>query len=125
MINYQIGDFLIQIKNAALAKNREIVTRTTKLKLAVAKTLKKEGFISEVSEKGQTLTIKLAYQHKEPVLIDLKLVSKPGRRIYAGIAEIEKKKGPSILLMTTPQGVISSKQALKLRVGGEVIAEIW
>lgn len=125
MLNYQIGDFLIQIKNAALAKNREVVTGTTKLKLAVAKTLKKEGFVNEISQKEQLLTVQLAYQHKEPVLVDLKLVSKPGRRVYARTNEIENKKGPSILLITTPEGVISSKEARKLRVGGEVIAEIW
>lgn len=58
-------------------------------------------------------------------MINLKLVSKPGLRIYMTADELEKKKGPSIYLISTPLGIISARQAIKSRVGGEVIAEIW
>ena len=57
--------------------------------------------------------------------MNIKLISKPGLRIYLGADEIAKKKSPSIYLVSTPKGVISSLQAVKERVGGEVIAEIW
>lgn len=125
MTNYPLGDLLIRIKNAVMAKNRETLAPYTKLGFDVAKSLQKTGYLSEVSQKEGMLNIKFAFSHKEPVLVDIKLVSKPGRRIYAGVQEIEKKKGPSIFLLSTSKGVLTSSEALKTRVGGEVIAEIW
>ncbi|MBX4205609.1 30S ribosomal protein S8 [Candidatus Microgenomates bacterium] len=125
MVTYQVGDFLIRIKNSAKAKKREVSTETSKAKLAVAKVLKKEGFLSEVSEKDGKLNVTLAYAHKEPVLMNLKLVSKPGLRIYVKSTDIADHKGGSIFVVSTPRGVVSSKEALKLGNGGELIAEVW
>lgn len=122
---YPIGDFLISIKNAVMAKKHEVVTSTTKQKKAVAKALQKSDFIEDFSVKDGILSLNLKFSHKEPVLLNIKLVSKPGKRVYAKISDIEKKKGPSILLLSTPKGVMSSKEARKLRLGGEVIAEVW
>ena len=106
MINYQVGDFLTRIKNAALVKNREVLSVLTKHNLVVAQVLKKAGYLDEVVKKGNLLVVKLKFSHKKPVIIDIKLVSKPGRRIYATVREIRKKKGPSIYLMNTPKGVL-------------------
>lgn len=125
MTNYPIGDFLIKIKNAALARNRKIETASTKLVKSVAKVMEKEGILEEVKEEKGSLQATLAYRKKEPFILDLKLVSSPGLRVYKGVDELEKKKGPSTYIVSTPKGVMSSREAIKNRVGGEVIVEIW
>jgi small subunit ribosomal protein S8 len=123
--NYPVGDFLIRIKNALLSGKREVSVGSTKLIKEVAKTLKREGFLSEVSEKKGKLTVKLMIRAKEPVLMDLKLISKPGLRIYMRVDELEAIKGPEVYILSTAQGVMSSKEAIKKRVGGEVIAKVF
>jgi small subunit ribosomal protein S8 len=125
MVNYSIGDFLIKIKNASMAKNKELTVPSNKQIEAIAAALKKLGYLDEVKKEKNMLSLSLVYKNKRPVLTDLKLVSKPGLRIYMGIAEIEKKKGPSTYLISAPIGIISSREAVKQRVGGEVIAEIF
>ena len=123
--NYPIGDFLIRIKNAALARNHDVVIDSTNLIKEVAKVLKKEGLLQEMKEDKGKLIVRLAYRRKEPVMLDIKLISKPGLRVYASADDLEKKKGPSTYILSTPQGVMTSKEAVKKRVGGEVIAELW
>lgn len=125
MTNYTIGDFLIQIKNAARADKRIVEVKSSKLSHAVSKVLKKEGILEEVTNKGGKLTVKLAYRKKEPLLIDLKLVSKPGLRVYMGKDELEAKKTSSEYILSTPMGIMSAKEAIKKGVGGEVIVEVW
>ena len=122
--NYSVGDFLIRVKNASMAKNKEVTCQANKQVIAIAESLKKLGFFDGVKVEKGTLTVSLAFKNKKPVLIDLKLISKPGVRIYMGVPEIDKKKGPSIYLITTPKGIISSRQAVKAGIGGEVLAEI-
>ncbi|MCH7640674.1 30S ribosomal protein S8 [Patescibacteria group bacterium] len=125
MVNYPVGDFLIQIKNAALAKKRDVEVSNTKLIKEVAKVLKKEGILDETSETGGTFSVRLSFRKKEPVILNLKLISKPGLRIYWGVDELSKKRGPSKFILSTPEGILSSKGAIKKRIGGEVICEIW
>ncbi len=97
----------------------------TKLIKATALALKKAGFLESVKSKDKVLTVRLAFHKKEPKLIDLKLVSKPGLRIYMKVDELQKKKGSSIYILSTPKGILSTKEALKEGVGGEVIVELW
>ena len=123
--NYAVGDFLIRIKNAAMAKNKNVSIAADKQVVAVAEAMKKIGFLDEVKKDKGILSVSLTFKDKQPLLMNLRLISKPGLRIYQGVSEIEKKKGPSVFLITTPKGVISSRLAIKNRVGGEVIAEIW
>ena len=99
--------------------------RAEKQIIAIADALKKLGFLDIVKKEKGILTVSLAFKNKKPVIMNLRLISKPGLRIYMGVLEIEKKKGPSTYLLTTPKGIISSKEAIKSRIGGEVIAEIW
>lgn len=122
--NYPVGDFLIQLKNASRAGNKEIKVATSNKILAIAEALKKLGFLDSVKKEKEEIIVALTFKNKKPLLMDVKLVSKPGLRIYMGVDEIEKKKGPSIFLITSPNGIISSLQAVKIRQGGEVIAEI-
>ena len=125
MTNYTIGDFLIRVKNAALVEKKEIMVPETKEILAVAKTLKKLGYLAEVSKKDGNVVCSFTLKHKRPILMGLNLISKPGLRIYMSVSDLEKKKGPSVYILTTPKGVISSVEAKKIRVGGEVLAEVW
>lgn len=122
--NYPVGEFLISLKNASMAKNKKVAIKANKEIVAIAETLKKLGYLDEVKKNKDTLNVSLAFRFKKPVLMNLKLVSKPGLRIYMGVDEIEKKKGPSTYLISSPKGIISTKDAVKTRTGGEVIAEI-
>ncbi|KKS81021.1 MAG: 30S ribosomal protein S8 [Candidatus Woesebacteria bacterium GW2011_GWC1_43_10b] len=124
IVNYPVGDFFIRIKNAARAGHKEVVLPSTKFIKEIAKTLKKEGFLDSVSQDKGNLKISLAYRKKEPIIMDIKLISKPGLRRYVSADEISKRRGASILILSTSKGVLSSQDALKARVGGEVIAEV-
>jgi small subunit ribosomal protein S8 len=124
-INYSIGDFLVRIKNTALAGKKEFEVDNTKLIESVAEVLKKEGILTEVKKKDGILMVKLAYRKKEPILMNLKLVSKPGLRIYMGADELSAIRKPSFLVLSTPKGIMTSFEAIKKRIGGEVIVEIW
>jgi small subunit ribosomal protein S8 len=123
--NYSVGDFLIRIKNTAMAKNKSLEYKAEKQIVAIADALKKLGFLETVKKEKDILTVTLAFKNKKPVIMNIKLISKPGLRVYMGADEIDKKKGPSTYLITSPKGIISSKDAVKGRVGGEVIAQIW
>ncbi len=125
MTNYPIGDFLIRIKNAAQAKNREVKDSATKKKIAVARALETAGFVEEVKSKDGVLSLSVSFSHKSPILMDIKLVSKPGKRVYYILSDIESKRGPSIFLVSTPKGILTTKEAKKVGLGGEIIAEIW
>jgi len=92
---------------------------------AVTVKLKEERFLDSVEEKEGNIIVKLSIFSKKPVLSNVTIVSKPGLRIYMNADELEKIKTPDIYILTTPKGVLSSKDAKKARVGGEVIAEIW
>lgn len=124
--NYRAGDFLIRLKNASMAGREEVKVINTKFILALAKALKEEGFLQEVNVEKGVLTVKLARAHKESVISDLKLISKPGLRVYKGVDDIKAKKtASSIWILSTPKGIMSSTTAKKQNMGGEVIAEIW
>ncbi len=122
--NYPVGAFLISLKNASMAKNKTVTLMANKEIVAIAEALKKLGYLDEVKKEKNLITVSLAFRFKKPVLMNLKLVSKPGLRIYMGVDEIEKKKGPSTYLISSPKGIISTRDAVKTRTGGEVIAEI-
>ncbi len=125
LINYPVGDFLIRLKNAGIAGHKEVPSIKSKLINAVALCLKKEGFLDSVTEKDGAIIVALAFRRKEPVLMDVKIVSKPGLRIYMGAEDIVKKKGPSVLILSTSKGILSAKDAIKQKVGGELIAEVF
>lgn len=125
MTNYPAGDFLIRIKNAAMAGGREVEFPSGKLVLAVAKVLEKAGYVSSVGSAKGKLKISLAIKSKRPILMDIKLVSKPGLRVYKSVDDLKKKRGASTYIISTPKGIVVSKEAIKLGMGGEVIAEVW
>lgn len=129
-MNYVIGDFVIQLKNASLARKKVVVTPYANLSKAVAKVLKKEGFLDDVKEDivdgHKVLQVSLRYARRKPVITDVNLVSKPSLRTYVGVSEIASKQGrATTAILSTNVGVLPGKEAIKKGVGGELLFKIW
>ena len=127
-----IADMLTRIRNANTAKHDTVDVPASKMKLAIADILVKEGYIAkyEVLEDGAFKTIRITLKYgadkNEKIITGLKRISKPGLRIYAGSQEIPRVLGGlGIAILYTNQGVITDKEARKLHVGGEVLAFVW
>ncbi len=126
-----ISDFLTRLKNASRAGNESFVAPYSKIKSDIAEILKKEGYIwnFEVKTEGKfpEIEVKVKYSDAgEPVLTDLKRVSKPGLRQYVGADEVPRVlNGLGISILSTSKGVMSGSSARKQNLGGEVIAKVW
>ena len=127
-----IADMLTRIRNANTAKHDTVDVPASKMKLAIADILVKEGYIAkyEILEDGAFKTIRITLKYgadkNEKIITGLKRISKPGLRIYAGSQEIPRVLGGlGIAILSTNQGVITDKEARKLHVGGEVLAFVW
>lgn len=121
-----VADTLIRIKNGYQVGRVTIVVKFSKLILKLAKLLEKEGYLSGVEQKGQEIIVTLKYSSRIPALTDIKRVSKPSLRIYKGVKELPSVlNGLGIAVISTPKGLMTDKEARKLKVGGEVLALIW
>ncbi len=130
MVNDPIGDMLIQIKNAALAKNTTIVLPYSKLKKALADILLQEGYIGSAEKVGAdpkaNLKIGVKYEDGASVITDVKRISKPGLRRYVPHDEIPTVVGGmGIAILSTPRGLLTGKDAKKQGIGGELLCKIW
>ena len=126
----QIADLITRIRNAILVGKTEIRVPTSKLKLAVAEGLKKANYIDEVevesSEPRGILHIVINQPGANARITEITKVSKPGRRVYAGVEEIPRvKSGRGIVLISTSKGVMTGQEAKKLRLGGEVLIKVY
>jgi len=135
-LNDPIADMLTRIRNAVRAEHNQVSMPSSKMKVAIAKILKDEGFIGdyEVTKNKntvhKTLTLQMKYvgrrRFKRPVITDLERVSLPGQRIYAKKGEIPfVLSGLGIAILTTSKGVMTGRDAKKLGVGGEVVCKVW
>ena len=127
-----IADMLTRIRNANAAKHDTVDVPSSKMKLAIAKILLDEGYITkyDLVEDGcfKTIHITLKYgaDKNEKIISGIKRISKPGLRVYAGKEELPSVLGGlGIAIISTNQGVITDKEARKLNVGGEVLAFVW
>lgn len=125
-----IADFLSQIKNAQQADKETVKTSASKLKLSLAKILVKAGYLESVEKKGRGfrrfLVVKLKYKDTQPIITNLKRVSKLGQRFYVKYKDIKPvRDGYGFSIISTPKGLMTDKQARKQRLGGEVICEVW
>lgn len=127
-----IADMLTRIRNANTAKHDTVDVPASKMKLAIAEILLKEGYIKsyEVEDDGAMknihITLKYNKDKSEKIITGLKRISKPGLRVYAGAEELPKVLGGlGIAVVSTNKGVMTDKEARKLNVGGEVLAFIW
>ena len=125
MTNYPVGDFLIKIKNAAMGGSKTIETKNSKFIESVAGALMRAGFLRNVSQVEGILTVSIEYYKKEPRLLGMKLISKPGLRVYKSADDLQAYRGPSTFLISTSKGVLTLAEAKKQRLGGEIIVEVW
>ncbi len=130
MVNDPVGDFIIQIKNAGMAKKSTVSVPYSKLKHAIAEKLVSAGFIVGAEKRGKkvkkTLDITLKYAGTVHQIQGVKRVSKPGRRLYLSVAEIFPVKfGKGKRILSTPLGILTGEEAKEKNVGGEELFIIW
>jgi small subunit ribosomal protein S8 len=135
-ISDPISDMLTRIRNAVMMGHANVALPSSKIKVAIAKIMKDEGFISgyEVVDGkvagSKILRIRLKYvgerRERQPVITGLERVSRPGRRVYTGKQEIPHVlSGIGVAILSTPKGVMTGQRARQLGVGGEVLCKVW
>lgn len=126
-----LGDMLTRIRNGQMAHKSSVRSPMSKLRLNVLDVLRREGYIRgydavEDNPTKRELSIELKYQNGEPVIRQLKRVSRPGRRIYAGVSDLPRVyNGLGIAILSTPRGVISDNEAREQHVGGEILCTVF
>ena len=124
-----IADMLTRIRNAQSVEKASVVMPSSKLKVAIAKVLKDEGYIDDFAVRGDAarpeLEIALKYYAGRPVIERIERVSRPGLRIYKGRHDIPQvMNGLGVAIVTTPQGVMTDRKARAAGIGGEVLAYV-
>lgn len=125
-----VGDMLTRIRNASMARHEDVRLPFSDLRWRIAELLEKEGYIAKAEKHGRTkerrvIVITLKYAHGAPAITELRRVSKPGKRVYAGWGELSSRRAGRRLVVSTPKGLMTDAQARKARLGGEVLFEIW
>ena len=130
-VNDPIADMLTRIRNACMARHTTVAVPASKMKIAIAEILKREGFIRDFevqkTDPVDSIVITLKYtSDRRPVITGLKRVSKPGLRIYSGRADIPRVRGGlGLSILSTPKGVMAGHEAWQEHVGGEVLCYVW
>ncbi len=129
-ISDPIADMLTRIRNASSARHDDVLVPNSRVKLAIAKILKDEGFIVDFSEQREGprnfLRIQLKYVGRVPVVSGLKRISKPGLRVYAAKTDIPRVLGGlGLVIVSTSQGIMTGQQARRGQLGGEILAYVW
>lgn len=124
-----LGDMLTRIRNGQRARKTEVASPSSKFRVNVLEVLRREGYIRGYrrEEHGhQELAIELKYHNGEPVIRELRRVSKPGRRVYSGVEDLPQiYNGLGIAILSTPRGVMSDAEARQARVGGEILCMVF
>ena len=126
----QIADLITRIRNAIMVNKNEIVVPASKLKIAVLEGLKRTNFIADYSiieaTPRNSINVIINQINEAPRINEITKVSKPGRRVYAGVDELPKiKSGRGIVLISTSKGVMTGDEAKKARLGGEILVKVW
>ncbi|MCC0064703.1 MAG: 30S ribosomal protein S8 [Defluviimonas sp.] len=130
-MNDPLGDMLTRIRNAQLRGKSTVRTPASKLRAWVLDVLKDEGYIRgydkvQTAEGHEELEISLKYFEGTPVIREIRRVSKPGRRVYAGVKDIPSvRQGLGVSIVSTPKGVMSDAAARTANVGGEVLCTVF
>lgn len=121
-----VSDALIRIKNGYLARKSKVSLRYSKLVLKLCQVLASEGYVASCKAKDREVEVILKYEAKEPALTNIIRVSKPSLRVYKGVSRLPQVlNGLGIAIISTPNGLMTEKDARKQGVGGEIIAEVW
>jgi len=131
MMTDPLGDMLTRIRNAQMRGQKVVSTPASKLRQRVLDVLQSEGFIRgyaevELRDGVKELEIELKYYEGQPVIREIKRVSKPGRRIYSSVKDLNPvRNGLGIAILSTPKGVMTDNEARTQNVGGEVLAHVF
>ena len=126
-----IADMLTRIRNASMARHRELTLPSSRVKREIARILVDEGFVDSFATQQdgvqEMLTVQLKYvEGRTPVVSGLKRISKPGLRVYARKTEIPRVLGGlGVAILSTSHGIMTGQQARKLNLGGEVLCYVW
>ncbi len=126
-----LGDMLTRIRNGQTTNKKVVDAPASRFRKNVLEVLKREGFIRNFEEKEMRpginfFEIELKYYNGKPVITEIKRVSKPGRRVYSSIKNLQKTySGLGISILSTPRGVMSDNEAREANVGGEVLCTIY
>lgn len=121
-----IADALIRVKNGYLSGKTSVSLRYSKLILNLMKLLAKEGYIEDTRKSNREIVVNLKYVSRKSAITDIKRVSKPSLRVYKGVGQLPYAlSGLGIAIISTPKGIMTDKQARKMKVGGEVLALVW
>lgn len=125
-----ISDFLTRIRNASKARHKRIDVPSSKMKVAIAKILKEQGYVGEYEviqdNKQGILRLSLRYHNGRAPFDKITRISRPGLRTYTAATESPRvRSGLGVAILSTPKGVMTDKQARKLNVGGEVLCTIY
>ena len=118
------------IKNGSLAGKESVLLPYSKMKQAIFECLKKEGYVNDISKKIKkdqpVLEVNLVYAGGKPKITEVERISKQSRRVYFGMKDIHKvRNGSGLLVLSTPKGILSGKEARAQHVGGEALFRIW
>lgn len=127
-----IANSFVQIKNAQASLKNQVVLSYSKIKLAILEVLKKQDLIEKIEvikeedkKYPSGILVTLKYNNHERVLANIKRVSKPGRRVYVAANKIKSaQKGRATVILSTSQGIMSGREAIKKGLGGEIICEV-
>lgn len=129
MVGDPIADFITRLKTAGRARKETVSIPYSKLKEAIANVLTSEGYLKSVSTKKKeqgVFEVELNYHNGEPKIKDVERISKSSRRVYKGFADIHPVRGGFVkVIFSTPKGIMTDRQAMKEKVGGEVLFKIW
>lgn len=121
-----IADALIRIKNGYLVGKVSVEVKCSKLIWKLIELLQKEGYASSVKKDHKNIIVTLKYDSRIPAITDIKRVSKPSLRVYKGVKDLPRVlNGLGIAIISTPKGLMTDREARKLKVGGEVLALVW
>ena len=126
-----LGDMLTRIRNGQTTNKKVVDAPASRFRKNVLEVLKREGFIRNFEEKEMRpginfFEIELKYYNGKPVISEIKRVSKPGRRVYSSIKNLQKTySGLGVSILSTPRGVMSDNEAREANVGGEVLCTIY
>ena len=126
MVNDPLSDLISRIKNGYRAGKTNVRLPWSRVKEDVVRVLVGQKLVEKCEKQKEELVVSLRYDGKTPALTDIRRVSKPGVRIYSGVKKLPRVLGGlGINILSTPAGIMADKQAKKLHVGGEIIAQAW
>lgn len=131
---HAIADLLVRIKNAYLVSHEKVVAPFSKMRLDVATVLKEQGYLSVIERKKKKtakseheyLELTLSYPDGLPAMTNMRMISRPSRHMYVGVSDLKPvRSGNGVAVISTSQGIMSSKEARAKKIGGEILFEIW